>query len=144
MNILNTVVGIIGSVAAVVGAVGVFYAARQLRLQAWLKAQDIWCAPGFRKNRGKIFALLKKPGQSWTEEEKAVGCDVCRRIDELACLAPDLPRQKMLAAWGNPIAELWRGLSHLVREERESHKWPKKWDAFKNLGEDAERRLATK
>lgn len=127
----------VSALATVAGAAAIFFAARQLRFEAWIKAQDIWCSCEFTRDRTKVFARLGNLGQPWTAEETAVGLNVSRRVDEFARLAPYLGQRRMLAVWGDPLAKAWLVLQPLVCEERKSTEWPTKWDAFEELGKKA-------
>ena len=46
----------LSALATLVGAAAILFAARQLRFEAWLKAQDIWVSNDFTVARGKLFA----------------------------------------------------------------------------------------
>jgi hypothetical protein len=127
----------LGAVATLVGAGAILFAAKQLRFDAWLKAQDIWASEEFLVARRKIFARIDVPEAHWKPEDKALGLDVCRRMDEFVRLAPYLRKRKMLAVWGDPLAKAWVILKPIVDEEREATTWPTKWDAFEKFGRKA-------
>jgi hypothetical protein len=127
----------ISALATLAGVVAIVFAGRQLRFEAWLKAQEIWGSNDFTVDRGKVFARLDKLQQPWVTDEKALGLNVCRRLDEFARLATYLGERRMLAAWGDPIAKAWVVLDPLVSDERRATAWPTKWDAFERLGKKA-------
>ncbi len=127
----------ISALATVAGAVAIVFAARQLRFEAWLKAQDIWVADDFTAARGKIFARLENLQTPWPPDDRAVGLRVCRKVDEFVRLSPYLGRRRMLAVWGDPLAKAWVVLEPLVAEERRATSWPTKWDAFEKIGSEA-------
>ena len=127
----------VSALATLAGVGAILFAARQLRFEAWLKAQDIWVADDFRNARGKIFARLDDLRASWGPEDKNLGLIVCRKIDEFVRLAPYLGKRKMLAVWGDPLAKAWLVLEPLVSEERKATAWPTKWDAFEKFGKKA-------
>lgn len=123
-----------------VASTGIIFAARQLRFQAWLKAQEIWTATDFMQSRGRIFARLNTRNRNWTAEEKTEALQVCRKMDEFAGLIPYLPRRRALQVWGVPFAKAWCLLEPIVNEERAKTGWQDKWRAFKKLGTSALRR----
>lgn len=127
----------IGALATVVGAAAIVFAARQLRFEAWLKAQEIWVSDDFTAARGKIFSRLENLQQPWTPDDKVLGLIVCRRVDEFVRLAPYLGERRILRVWGDPLAKAWLVLKPLVREERNKTVWPTKWDAFERIGTKA-------
>jgi len=127
----------VGAIATLAGVGAIFYASRQLRFEAWLKAQEIWVLEEFVQDRGKVFARLDNLEQPWLKEDRAIGLRVCRRVDEFVRLAPYLGRRRMLAVWGDPLAKAWIVLHTLVDEERKDSGWQTKWDAFEKLGRKA-------
>lgn len=127
----------LSALATLAGAAAILFAARQLRFEAWLKAQDVWGSNDFTLARGKIFARLDDLQASWALEDKALGLDVCRRVDEFVRLAPYLSQRRMLAFWGDTLAKAWVVLDPLVSEERIATAQPTKWDAFERLGRKA-------
>jgi hypothetical protein len=124
----------ISALATLAGVVVIVIAIRQLRFEAWLKAQEIWVNPEFTKNRGKIFARLDNLNQPWKPEEEEIGYEVSRKMDEFAHLAPYLGNRKILRDWGDPIAKAWLILEPLVQKERAKTSWDNKWRAFQKLG----------
>jgi hypothetical protein len=127
----------LGALATLAGVGAILYAAKQLRFDAWVKAQDIWVSEGFTTARREVFARLDNLQAPWSAEEKTKGLNVCRRIDEFVRLAPYLGKRKMLAIWGDPLAKAWLVLEPLVTEERSTTSWPTKWDAFEKFGRKA-------
>jgi hypothetical protein len=63
-----------------IASVGIILASRQLRFQAWLKAQEIWTASDFTQSRGRVFARLDNKKRDWETEEKTDGLQVCRKM----------------------------------------------------------------
>src|SRR5436305_686507 len=124
----------VGALATLFGVGAILFAARQLRFDAFLKAQDIWVAKEFREARRKIFARLDNLGAPWKPEDKSLALDVCRKLDEFVRLAPYLGRRRMLAVWGDPLAKAWLVLEVRVSEERKTTGWSNKWDAFEKIG----------
>lgn len=127
----------VSALVTLVGAAAIVYAARQLRFEAWLKAQEIWVANDFTVARGKLFARLDNLRGPWEPEDKALGLTVCRRVDEFVRLAPYVGQRRMLAVWGDPLAKAWVVLEPLVSAERNATGWPTKWDAFEKFGRKA-------
>lgn len=127
----------VSALATLAGAAAIVYAARQLRFEAWLKAQEIWGSDDFIVDRSKVFARLQDLRQPWTPEEKVVGLRVCRKVDEFVRLAPYFGERRMLTVWGNPLATAWVVLDPLVRDERDKTDWQTKWNAFETLGKKA-------
>ena len=125
----------VGAIATMFAVAGIFQAAKQLRFDAWLKAQEIFTS--FTDSRTKVYAHLAKPTEVWSPPDKEEGLLVCRKLDELCHLAPYLGRGKILDAWGNPLATSWVLLKWLVQQERDKSSWPTKWAAFERLGEKA-------
>jgi len=132
-----------GALATVAGAVAVIYAGRQLKLQAWLNAQEIWTDPCFTSERGEIFSRVGTSPKPWTEKEKETGLNVCRKIEKFARLSPYLGfcphhgERMLLDEWGDTLAKAWAILEPLVIEERKKTGQPQKWNAFQKLGEMA-------
>jgi hypothetical protein len=122
----------VSALATLAGAAAIVFAARQLRFEAWLKAQEIWGS--FIVDRGKVFARLQDLRQPWTPEESVIGLNVCRKVDEFVRLAPYFGERRMLRVWGDPLAKAWVVLEPLVRDERDRTAWQTKWDAFERLG----------
>ena len=127
----------LAALATLAAAGAIVFAARQLRFEAWLKAQEIWVSEEFTAARGKVFARLENLAQPWHADEKLLGWNVCRRVDEFVRLAPYLGARRMLSVWGDPLAKAWLVLEPLVREERKKTSWPTKWDAFERVGAKA-------
>jgi hypothetical protein len=143
INILQLVIEAIGALSAVGAFIAIVIAARQLRFNCWLRAQEIFTEDSFVKARDKVYSRLPgRPNQltagEWTDDDYLV----CRKMDELARLSPYLGifgsgERLMLETWLDPLAKSWIVLHSLVREEREkTPKWPK-WDAFEKLGKKA-------
>jgi len=124
----------VGAIATFVGAAAILLARRQLRFEAWLKAQDIWTASAFFEARARVFARLDEPDSSWSEAETTEALNVCRKMDEFAGLIPYLPKQTALRIWGVPFAKAWLVLAPIVEKERTKCRWPDKWHAFERLG----------
>src|SRR5437870_4484232 len=113
----------VSAMATIVAVVGIFLAARQLRFNAWLKAQEIFTESGFVTARSTIFKLLNDSNAAWGEKELADGMQICRKMDELARLASffgmteSLGRRRMLNVWDDPIAKAWFLLKPKVQAE---------------------------
>jgi hypothetical protein len=126
-----------------IASLGILYAGRQLRFQAWLKAQEIWTAGGFTESRGRIFAYLDDKNREWNKEEKTEALQVCRKMDEFAGLIPYfglipyLRRKTALRIWGVPFAKAWFVLEATVQKERDKCGWQDKWHAFEEFGQSA-------
>jgi hypothetical protein len=120
-----------------IASVGIILAYRQLRFQAWLKAQEIWSADDFTERRGRIFARLDDKDRDWSKEEKSDALQACRKMDEFAGLIPRLPKRIALRVWGVPFAKAWLVLEPIVNEERAKCGWQDKWHAFEQLGTSA-------
>lgn len=111
---------------------------QSLRLDAWLKAQELFTTSVFVKARGVIFRRLDKAVDApWTPEELEATGLVCRKLDELARLAPLLDRPTFLDAWDDPFAKAWFVLRDFVKDEQTKTGWARKWAAFEELGEAA-------
>src|SRR5208337_4151130 len=106
------------ALATAVGAGAVIFAWRQLRFNAWLKAQEIWTSQDFTQKRSHIFARLDTGSDEWNEAEEAEALDVCRKMDEFAGLIPFLPRRIAMTNWGVPFAKAWLILGPMVKREQ--------------------------
>ncbi len=126
----------VSALAILVGAAAILFAVRQLRFEAWVKAQEIWVSNDFTTARGKVFARLDNLSQAGTPEDE-VGLKVCRKVDEFVRLAPYLGERRMLRVWGDPIAKAWLVLEPLVHLERDKATWQTKWDVFERIGTKA-------
>lgn len=137
------------AVAALVGAVAVGFVAQQLWFGAWTKAQEIFVDEKFTMARGKVYARIPHNGEevdkTWTSDDYMV----CRKMDELARLAPylgifRLGERLVLKTWRDPLAKSWIVLHSLVDDERKKTPgWPK-WGAFEKLGKKAMNQLGLK
>jgi len=150
INILQLVIETISALAAVVACIVIGIAARQLSFNCWLKAQEIFTEGSFTKARGRVYSRIpsgtnqssKESSKEWTDDDFLV----CRKMDELARLAPYLGffgsgEKLMLKTWLDPLAKSWIVLHSLVCEERKkTPKW-QKWDAFEKLGKEAAKQL---
>jgi len=127
------------AVATAVGSSAIVFAIRQLRFDAWLKAQEIWTGKEFREARAHILARSDKATEAWKpeKEELQTALEVCRKMDEFAGLLPYLPRRTALQVWGVPFAKAWLVLRPVVEQERAKCHWPEKWQALERLGEKA-------
>jgi hypothetical protein len=125
----------VAAIAAVVGSYTVYLAVRQLRFDAWLKAQEIWTTKPFTEARGHIFAHLDgHTPQEWTNANESEALEVCRRMDEFARLTPYIRKKTVIRVWGSPFAKAWLVLEPVVKRERAKCEWPDKWQAFEHLG----------
>ncbi len=86
-----------------IASVGIILASRQLRFQAWLKAQDIWTASDFTQSRGLSLPAWTTRNETGRQRKKTDGLQVCRKIDEFAGLIPYLPKRIALRLWGVPV-----------------------------------------
>src|SRR5215216_3683140 len=140
----------LGAFATLAAVLSILVAARQLRFEAWLRAQEIFVDPKFVEARGRVFSHLKPPPRDWDAKDQEAGFEVCRRIDDFCRLAPYLSftksrgRQTVLQVWGDPLGKAWGLLSPLVVAERNFVDWQTKWDAFEILGNAALERFSEK
>ena len=126
-----------GAVATMVASVAIFQAAKQLRFDAWLKAQEIFTDREFVAARTTVYGHLPKPTETWSPTDLDAGLLVCRQMDQLCHLQEFLGRKRILDTWANPLATSWALLKWLVVQERQRASWAKKWSAFETLGEAA-------
>lgn len=131
----------IGTIAA---ATAIFFAIRQLRFEAWLRAQRIFVNDRFRKSRGVVFSYLTPRELTHDAETKDDFAKVCQLMDELCRLKPFLGRRKILRVWDDPIGKAWFVASKWVKREREICSWNSKWDEFEKLGKAALKRVRRK
>ena len=61
-------------------------------------------------------------------------------MDELARLVLYISKENVLETWSYPLGKSWMILEPTVRDEREKTYHPDKWEAFKDLGEQAVRK----
>lgn len=137
----------VSALATIAASLGIFLAARQLKFDAWVKAQEIWVEEKFTEARGTVFRHLDCPNLPW-EPDKEVALLACRRTDEFVRLAAYFAltrggQERLLQVWAIPVAKLWILLEQLVREQREIDGW-QKWDAFEKYGKAAAARLPEK
>jgi hypothetical protein len=124
----------ISGIATSIGAVAIWFMRKQLRFEAWLKAQEIWTIPDFIQSRGFVFAKLDNESVKWNADEENKALDVCRKMDEFARLIPYLPKHTAISIWGIPFAKAWVILEPIVKKERDKCSWSDKWSAFEQLG----------
>src|SRR5216684_3787105 len=80
----------VGAIATCFAAVAIFIARKQLRFEAWRKAQEIWTDRDLTEERTKLFKRLDAPDAEWEDQEKEEALNVCRKMDDLATLLPFL------------------------------------------------------
>lgn len=134
----------LGAIAALVAAIGVFIAARQIKFTGWLRAQEIFTHQDFIRARKDILQYFGYEGEIASrigEADEESAKFVCRKMDELACLKPFLGKHKILDAWGFPLGKSWMILEPTVLKVREIDSHPRKWIAFQRLGEAAKKKL---
>lgn len=126
-----------------IAAFAIFMAKRQLKFEAWLKAQDLFTEKKFVDARGVVYSLKGRPYNSWSTDETENAMLVCRKMDELAHLIPYLGKKKVLDVWDNPIARTWSILEDFIKYERSPSKanWQQKWFAFENIAKKAINRV---
>lgn len=93
-TIWSAVSAIATTVAVTFAVWAIYEARRQLWLNAWLKAQEIFTEEKFTEARSKIFSRLENAKQSWTKQEEEEAKLVCRKMSELADLVPILNKKK--------------------------------------------------
>jgi hypothetical protein len=128
------------SALATVGAtIAIVIAIRQLRFEAWLKAEEL--IRSFHEDRAKVFSRLPSCSAPWSEEEKAHAREVCRKMNTVAYLLRFLPRRQALDHWDDPFAKAWVVLKPIVEEERKHARWKTKWRHFEVWGNRALKKL---
>lgn len=133
----STVWAAVSAGAGVASAIGIRLAVSQLRFDAWLKAQEVFTSDDFVKARASIFAHFDNAQNPFPPTKGEEALRVCRKMNELAHLSGAVGRDRMLSAWGNPVAKAWLLLEPTVKEERTVSAWDKKWSQFQTLGEEA-------
>lgn len=121
-------------------AAGFLFVWLQLRFNAWLKAQEIFTDPDFRKAGGVVLPHYWQPDKEWTDADKKKAL-VCAKMDELARLIPFIREKKALESWDDPFGKCWYVLQDFIEEERNKTKWLAKWKAFEDLGKKAYARV---
>ncbi|MBK6431059.1 hypothetical protein [Candidatus Amarolinea dominans] len=141
---ISAISSCLGAIFTGVAVFAIWLASKQLRFDAWLKAQDVFTEEKFTETRRKVFARLDNLEKPWTEEEKLEAKQVCRRMDEFAHLARFVGRKSLLEVWDDPLAKSWLVLEPIVKEEQKQTGWPNKWKAFQELGQEAVRNFIVK
>lgn len=145
LHLIAPVAALVGAVAALVGVASVIFVVRQLWFITWTKAQEIFTNKEFTAARKRVYEripLVEDAKIAWNSEDYLV----CRKMDELASLAPYLGmfgrgEKLVLNTWLDPLAKSWVVLRPLiVEEQKKTQGWPK-WKAFDDLGEKAKDRL---
>lgn len=132
----NTFWTAVGAVATAVGVTAIAFAVRQLRFDAWLKAQEVFTAKEFVDARAAVFAHYDDPANPWPQVGGDAPLMLCRKMNELAHLMPSVGRSNA-EEWADPIGKAWLLLEPTVRMEREKSNWQKKWTAFEDKGKAA-------
>lgn len=139
----------LATIAAVIGALGLIWAAVTFNFNTWLKAQEIYMDKEFYAAREAVFSLWDqyKGGSKNLETEPPVFTDtagvrlVCQRMDELARLVPYISKRKIVKVWGFQMGKSWLLSQDFVNKERNrdnpNNDGFKKWDAFERLAEKA-------
>lgn len=129
----------VSAIATAIGATAIILAARQLRFQAWIKAQQLFTSKEFVELRSWV---IERDGV-WNAADKEQAKEACRKLDEFARLVPflgltsSLARKLALRIWADPIAKCWRSLEPMIMEERQQTRSSDKWDAFETFGKEA-------
>jgi hypothetical protein len=114
------------------------HTAQQGEFEWWLKALEIWMDPKFGERRSRLFLRVQNSNLPWTPSEKEDAIEVIRTMDRFARLIPFLSTEQVLDTFDDPIAKAWIVLESIVIEERTGiANWPKKWDAFEQIGRKA-------
>ncbi len=136
-----------GALATMVAVFTIFFAGRQLRLDAWVRVQEIFVKRNFVNARTRVFRHLHDPHLVWDAKDEEAGLEVCRRMDEVCRLAdyfsfiPYIGKRKFLKVFEDSLGKSWALLRLLVMAERDKVEWNTKWDAFEKLGGAALNRL---
>ncbi len=130
----STVWTAIGAIATVLAAGAIFLALKQLRFDAWLKAQEIFTNDEFVDARTLVFSHFDNPKTPWPELECKNAKKVCRKMDEMAYLKGAIGCKRMFRVWGHPIAKAWLLLEPTVKKDRETSHWDEKWCTFAAVG----------
>ena len=129
---------VVTALATVAGCWTIWYAGRQLELQAWLRVQELWTNKEFRSGRMKLYKRLEVRNEKWTDPEREEALEVCRKLDEFAALVPYLKRHEALRIFGVPFSSCWLVLKEVVDDERSSKpgraNWPEKWKPLERFG----------
>lgn len=133
-----------GALFTFIGLLAVLYAIRQLRLSAWVNAQDIIMKPDFVKARTTILQHWDDP-QSYipSVQERIAALLVCRRMDALCRLIEEgyISKNKVFKVWEKPLAKSWIIIEerwHIITNERiicQGHE--DKWEPFNRFGREA-------
>ena len=143
LTVLMAVSTVVTAIATLVIAIGIVYTARQFKFSTWLKAQEIFTGYKLTKSRTQIlqkFPYYKKLTSMIGTADEQAAKELCRRMDELARLVPYISKENVLETWDYPLGKSWMILEPTVRDEREKTYHPDKWEAFKDLGEQAVRK----
>jgi len=133
----STVWTAIGAIATVFAAGGILLALKQMRFDAWLKAQEIFTNDEFVKARTFVFSHFDNPKDPWPEIKGENEKTVCRKMDEMAYLKGAIGCKKMFRVWGHPIAKAWLLLEPTVNTDRITSHWDEKWCTFAAVGRKA-------
>ena len=126
----------LGAIAALIAAVGVWWAARTFKFSTWLKAQAIYTDKDFYNARKAIFSNY--PNELvFTDELKDDAILVCQKMDELAHLKWYVGEEKIIKEWGHQMAKAWKMLEKFVECVRNEEGYLKKWKAFEDLAKKA-------
>ena len=68
------------------------------------------------EQRGKLFQRLDGRNGEWSADEVEEAKWICRRMEDLCCLAPFLGAQTILDAWDDPLAKAWLILKPIVKD----------------------------
>jgi len=127
-------------VANIVAVVALIRSFKQFRMDAWLKAEDVFSGSGFIENRARYFSRLPacKP---FTDEERRDALQICVEMNRFCNLLRFIGERRALGLWDDPLAKAWVVLKPIVEEERKQRKWPAKWKEFEVWGERALNKL---
>ena len=141
----GTILQGLSAIATIIMVVGIFLAIRQLRFEAWNRAQDLFVKKPFRDARGKVFGYLEPLSEKHDDgEDQEYFKYVCEAMDEFCHLSKHVGESKFLSTWYDPIGKAWYLTKDWVKVEQDKTGWKTKWDAFETVGKKALKMLKDK
>jgi hypothetical protein len=146
MTQLTQIATIVGGIAALFAALGVWLVREQLRLATWANAQEIFTDYEFTNDRTLIQEHYERNTSTCPAGDRDKALLVCRKMDQLCCIVTEkiLSENKLFQHWIRPIGKCWIVIEsrwRMITDARNHDDNLTKWNAFMIVGEKASRKL---
>lgn len=130
----------ISTVSTILAASIIIFAMKQLRFEAWTKAEKMFVEDKFKESRKIIFSYLVTTKEQHDEQDIEHFFRVCQSMDRLCHLEPFLGKY-LFSNWYDSIGKAWFVVQKYVQKERTICDDATKWKAFERIGSKALKKL---